>query len=169
MTLFIIVISFVILQRIIELFIAKHNERWLLSRGAVEYGRDHYKYIVILHVAFLLSIIIEYFLHGRYYELNLISYILLAVFIILQFLRVWVLTSLGRYWCTRVYRIPGAPLIYSGIYRYFKHPNYMVVIGEILVLPLIFNLYFTCIIFTILNVVVLTYRVRVENKALSQN
>lgn len=169
MTLFIIVISFVILQRVIELFIAKRNERWLLSRGAVEYGRDHYKFIVMLHIAFILSIILEYFFRGRYYELNLINYSLLGVFIILQFLRVWVLTSLGRYWCTRVYRIPGESLVSEGIYKYLKHPNYMVVIGEIFVLPLVFNLYYTCIIFTILNAVLLFYRVRVENKALSEN
>jgi methyltransferase len=167
MKLFIIVISFVILQRIIELFIAKHNERWLLSRGAVEYGRKHYKFIVMLHIAFILSIILEYFFRGRYYELNLINYSFLVIFILLQFLRVWVLTSLGRYWCTRVYRIPGESLVTGGIYRYLKHPNYIVVIGEILVLPLIFDLYYTAAIFTILNALMLSVRIRVENKVLA--
>ena len=167
MTLFIIVISFVILQRVIELFIAKGNEKWLLSRGAVEYGRDHYKFIVMLHIAFILSMILEYFFRGRYYELNLINYSFLVIFILLQFLRVWVLTSLGRYWCTRVYRIPGEPLVAGGIYRYLKHPNYIVVIGEILVLPLIFDLYYTAVIFTILNALMLSVRIRVENKVLA--
>ena len=158
-----------ILQRFIELAIAKRNEKWLISRGAVEYGKEHYKYIVMLHVGFILSLIAEYFLRGRYIELTVINYIFLGVFVFLQIIRISVLTSLGRYWCTRVYRIPGEPLVSTGIYKYLKHPNYMVVIGEILTLPLIFNLYFTCIIFTILNAVILTNRVRVENKALSQN
>ena len=166
MTLFIIVISFVILQRIIELAIAKRNEKWLISRGAVEYGREHYKYIVMLHVGFILSLIAEYFLRGRYLELNLLNYSFLVIFILLQFLRIWVISSLGRYWCTRVYRIPGESLINKGIYRYFKHPNYIVVVGEILVLPLIFNLYFIAVIFTILNALMLSVRIRVENKAL---
>ena len=166
MTLFIIVISFVILQRIIELAIAKRNEKWLLSRGAVEYGREHYKYIVMLHVGFIISLIIEYFLRERYLELNLLNYSFLVIFILLQFLRLWVLSSLGRYWCTRIYRIPSEPLVNKGVYRYLNHPNYIVVVGEILVLPLIFNLYFTAVIFTILNALMLSVRIRVENKVL---
>lgn len=166
MTLFIVVISFVILQRIIELFLARRNEKWLISRGAVEYGRDHYKYIVMLHIMFILSLITEYLFCGRYSELNLINYSFLVIFVILQFLRIWVLTSLGRYWCTRIYRIHGEPLVRRGIYRYLKHPNYIVVVGEILILPLVFNLYYTLVIFTILNALMLSVRIRVENKAL---
>jgi methyltransferase len=166
--LFWIIISFVILQRLTELIIAKRNAAWLISQGAVEYGKEHYKFIVLLHIGFFISMISEYLLRGGYADLNLINYLFLVIFVILQFLRIWVITSLGKYWNTRIYRIPGHMLVSRGIYKFIKHPNYVVVVGEILILPLIFNLYYTAIIFTILNLVVLSTRVRVENKALSQ-
>ena len=166
MTLFLIIISFVILQRLTELIIAKRNAKWLLSRGAIEYGKEHYKFIVLLHICFFLSIITEFYLHGRHSELNLINYTFLVIFILLQFLRVWIISSLGKYWNTRIFRIPGEKLVVRGPYKFIKHPNYIVVIGEILILPLVFNLYYSAIIFTILNALMLFVRIRTENKAL---
>lgn len=164
--LFWIIISFVILQRLTELIIAKRNAKWLISQGAIEYGKEHYKFIVMLHIGFFLSMITEYSLGDGDSDLNLINYLFLVIFVILQFLRVWVITSLGKYWNTRIYRIPGHKLVDKGIYKFVKHPNYVVVIGEILILPLIFDLYYTAVIFTILNALMLSVRIRVENKAL---
>ena len=107
----------------------------LLARGAFEIGAAHYPLIVFLHTAWLASIL--WFLphpttdhrNGR----------LLAVFIVLQGLRVWVLATLGPYWTTRIIALPGAPLVTGGPYRFVRHPNYLVVAGEILVLPLVFG------------------------------
>ncbi|HLT24384.1 MAG TPA: isoprenylcysteine carboxylmethyltransferase family protein [Ignavibacteria bacterium] len=164
--LFWIIISFVILQRFTELIIAKRNAKWLISQGAIEYGKEHYKFIVLLHVFFFISMITEYWLGGRYSDLNFINYSFLVIFVLMQFFRVWVISSLGKYWNTRIFRIPGRQLVAKGPYKIFKHPNYIVVIGEILVLPLVFNLFYTAIIFTILNALMLTVRIRTENKAL---
>src|SRR5690606_35717541 len=164
--LFWIIISFVILQRFTELIIAKRNAKWLISQGAIEYGKEHYKFIVLLHVFFFISMITEYWLGGRYADLNFINYSFLVIFALMQFFRVWVISSLGKYWNTRIFRIPGRQLVAKGPYKIFKHPNYIVVIGEILVLPLVFNLFYTAIIFTILNALMLTVRIRTENKAL---
>ncbi len=160
-----IIIFFVIFQRLTELIIAKRNAKWLLSRGAVEYGKEHYKFIVALHVCFFLSMIIEHHFRGDG-DLNLINYSFLLIFILLQFLRVWIISSLGPYWNTRIYRIPGEKLVNRGPYKFIKHPNYIVVAGEILFLPLIFNLYYTAIIFTVLNAFILYIRIKTENKAL---
>lgn len=167
MPLFWYLIIFLILQRLVELFISKRNEKWLLSQGAIEYGKDHYKLIVLLHVGFFLSMIFEYMLTLSNFEMDLISYVFLVFFIFLQICRIVVLLTLGKYWNTRILRIPNLQLVQKGIYKYIHHPNYVIVIGEIFVIPMIFDLYWTAIIFTIMNLLVLKIRIREENKALN--
>jgi methyltransferase len=163
---FYFLISAVIVQRLIELKISKRNGEWLLSRGAIEYGKEHYKFIVLLHTAFFISMIAEYNLRGGYTEFNIISYLFLIFFLILQLMRVWVLKTLGKYWNTRIFRIPDSDLIKTGPYKYLRHPNYAIVACEIFILPMIFNLYYTAIIFSILNAVILSVRIKAEDKAL---
>lgn len=163
---FYFIISLVVIQRIVELFISKRNEKWLLRNGAVEYGEGHYKFIVLLHILFFVSMIVEYNFRERYRELIIINYLFLVFFIFLQLMRVWVLISLGKYWNTKIYRIPGRNLIVKGPYRYFKHPNYIIVICEIFTLPMIFNLYYTAVIFSVLNALILSVRIKEENRVL---
>lgn len=160
-------IIFLIIQRLVELFISKRNEKWLLSQGAVEYGKEHYKLIVLLHIAFLLSLMFEYMLTGSNFEMDLINYVFLVIFIFLQICRIVVLLTLGKYWNTRILRIPNLQLVQKGIYKYIHHPNYVIVIGEIFVIPMIFDLYWTAVIFTVLNLLVLKIRIKEENKALN--
>ena len=159
---FIIFISFVILLRKGELFLSKKNEKWLLQNGAVEYGQKHYIVIVILHILFFFSLIIEYSTQlTSYFSL----YFLLFYFVLLAF-KVWIIVSLGKFWNTKIYRILNVSLIKKGPYKYFKHPNYLVVVLEIAVIPLIFHLYYTAIIFSLLNAIVLTIRIKEEDLAL---
>ncbi len=165
-TLFYFIFAVVVIQRLVELIISKQNEKWLLAHRAVEYGASHYKYIVIMHTCFFLSLITEFNLSDRGKELNILNYSFLVFFILLQFGRIWVLASLGKFWNTKIFRIKGVELVKKGPYKFFKHPNYIIVILEILILPLIFNLYYTAIIFTVLNALMLSVRIKEENKAL---
>jgi methyltransferase len=159
---FYLFISFIILLRIGELLLAKSNEKWLLQNGAVEYGKKHYPFIVALHVSFLLSLIIEYYLkHPVTYNL----FLLIFYFLLLAF-KAWVILSLGKFWNTKIYHISNYPLIKKGPYKFLKHPNYLVVILEIAIIPLIFQLYFTAVIFTLLNAIMLSVRIKEENRAL---
>lgn len=160
--LFSLFIIFLILLRIAELLLARSNEKWILQRGAVEYGQKHYLLIVMLHVFFFVSLIAEYLIaEPASYSLSL----LLLLFIILA-LKVWTILSLGKFWNTKIYHIPDYPLIKKGPYRYLKHPNYILVIAEIAVIPLIFHLYYTAVLFTVLNAFMLTVRIKEENRAL---
>ncbi len=160
---FILFISFVILLRIGELLLSKRNERWLLQHGAVEYGNKHYPFIVTLHVLFIISLIFEYSIQqtASYSLFFIVLYFVLIAF------KVRVILSLGKFWNTKIYHIPNVPLLKKGPYKYSKHPNYLIVIAEIAVIPLAFHLYYTAIIFTLLNSIILFVRIREENKALS--
>jgi len=157
---FILFISFLILQRLSELYIASRNEKWLLSQGAVQYGQNHYPFIVAMHTLFIVSIIVEYI-----YRPNApFDMLFLVLFLIVLAFKFWALSSLGKYWNTKIYRVPGVYPVKKGPYKIFKHPNYMEVCLEIAIIPLVFHLYYTAIIFTVLNAIMLSVRITVENK-----
>lgn len=160
---FTIFIAFLITQRLSELYVASRNQKWLLQHGALEYGREHYPYMITLHTAFIISLITEYILQQHI----TINYYLIALFVLLTCLKALVIANLGPYWNTRIYRVPGTPPVATGIYKYIKHPNYIIVIVEIVVIPLAFGLYYTLIIFSLLNAAMLYVRIKKENEALA--
>jgi methyltransferase len=159
MTLSIIVLGLVTLQRLGELVLANRNTRALRRRGALEVGADHYPLIVALHAFWLAG------LWALAWD-RPINFVWLTVFIGLQLLRVWVIASLGSRWTTRIIMLPGESLVRRGPYRFVSHPNYMVVAGEIAVLPLTFGLGVYALIFSLLNAAVLYLRIRAESRAL---
>ena len=159
---FTLLILFVIFLRIGELILSRSNEKWLLQNGAVEYGNKHYPFIVTLHVLFIISLIIEY---ATRQTISFNVFILFFYFILLTF-KTWVIISLGKFWNTKIYHIPNTPLIKKGPYKYFKHPNYLIVIAEITVIPMIFQLYYTAITFSLFNAIILFVRIKEENKVL---
>ena len=164
--LFIIFYIFLVFQRQIELFVAKRNEQIVRKEGAVEYDREGYKYIVLLHAGFFISFLAEKMLLDR--QLNNYSVILFGIFIFTQLLRYWAIASLGKYWNTRILVVSGIKLVTMGPYKYMKHPNYLAVIIEIAVIPLIFSCYITAIVFSLLNLVTLRRRISIEENALKQ-
>ena len=127
------IIALVILQRSVELMLASRNTQKLKARGAVEIGAGHYRFIVLLHMAWLMAVLwlipTPVVIHWGW----------ILVFLLLQAARVWVIMSLGPYWTTRIISLPQEPLVKRGPYRFVRHPNYLVVAGEILVLPLAFG------------------------------
>ena len=161
---FFVFISYVILLRIGELLLSKRNEKWLLQNGAVEYGKKHYPFIVALHILFIISLIIEYLTQQT---VSFSLFFIILYFLILVF-KAWVILSLGKFWNTKIYHISNLPLVKKGPYRYIKHPNYMIVIAEIAIIPLAFHLYFTAITFSILNAMMLFVRIKEEDKILKE-
>ena len=68
-------------------------------------------------------------------------------YLVLEAARGWVIAALGSRWTTRIIVVPGETLVDEGPYRYFRHPNYMVVAGEIFILPMAFGLWWYAVIF----------------------
>ncbi|HKW55530.1 MAG TPA: isoprenylcysteine carboxylmethyltransferase family protein, partial [Stellaceae bacterium] len=140
-----VIVTLVAVERIAELVRARRNTRALLARGGIEAGAGHYPLLVLLHGAWLAALL--YFVPAG----NAPSWGWLGAFVMLQALRVWVLASLGPYWTTRIITLPGAPLVRSGPYRFLRHPNYVVVVAEIAVLPLVFGAWCIALVFSTLN------------------
>lgn len=162
---FYLILVFVIIQRLVELFIAKRNEKRMRAKGAYEVGASHYPFMILLHAGFFFSLLVEVL-----YFKSMVDpfYSLLVVFVVLQLFRVWCLVSLGMYWNTKIIILPGADVVVRGPYSFIRHPNYLVVCLELLVLPLLFQAYVTAIVFTILNFIMLAVRIPVEEKALKE-
>ncbi len=147
-------------ERLGELWLARRNTSVLIAAGAVEHAPGHYPLIVLLHTAWLVGL-------WALAWSSPINTLWLVVFLLLQVLRVWVLATLGPRWTTRIIVQPGAPLVARGPYKWLSHPNYVVVIGEIAVLPLALGLPWYALAFSLANAAVLTIRIRAENAALA--
>jgi methyltransferase len=148
--------------RLAELVLARRNTRILIANGAHEVSPGHYPFIVALHASWLLSLWTSGWIQS-------VHALWLAVFLALQLLRIWVLMTLGARWTTRIIVLPGETLVSKGPYRFVSHPNYLVVCGELAVLPLCLGLPWLALIFSVPNALILTVRVRAENTALNPN
>jgi methyltransferase len=160
MSILYVVLALVVLQRAVELWYAARNTRKLLARGGVEIAAYQYPFFVLLHGAWLVSMAV--FIPPATPP----NWSLLVLYVLVQPLRIWSIASLGPYWTTRIITVPGAPIVRHGAYRFFRHPNYIVVCAEIAVLPLAFGAVEIAIGFSILNAALLSWRIRIEERAL---
>ncbi len=157
----IIILSLVTLQRAAELYIAHRNTKRLLANGGFEVGSNHYPLMVALHTLWL---------GGLWYlvlfQNPVVSMPWIFAYLVLEAGRGWIIAALGSRWTTRLIVVPGETLVDEGPYKFFRHPNYMVVAGEIFILPMAFGLWWYAILFTALNAAMLYWRIRSEDEAL---
>lgn len=167
MTWYVLLIALVGLERLAELVVAQRNLAWSRARGGVEFGASHYPVMVVLHTGLLVGCLVEVMALHRPF-IPALGWPMLAIVVAAQGLRWWCITTLGRQWNTRVVVIPGAERITGGPYRLFSHPNYVAVVAEGIALPLVHSAWITALTFTVLNAVLLTRRIGVENSALAR-
>lgn len=160
MSVFHAVLAFVVVQRLAELAWSARNTVRLLARGAQEAGAKHYPLFVLLHASWLIALALTVPADTPPH------WPLLGLFGLLQLLRLWVVTTLGPYWTTRVITLETAPLVRHGPFRWLRHPNYAVVVGEIAVLPLAFGAWQIALAWSLLNALLLRHRIRIEEAAL---
>ncbi|WP_027459423.1 isoprenylcysteine carboxyl methyltransferase family protein [Deinococcus murrayi] len=154
--------GFLVVQRLLELRLARANERWARERGAVEHGREHYPLFFLLHPAWMLGLLWE----GRRARSG-VNPAALGLFVLAQPLRSWVIRTLGRYWNTRILIVPGGERVTGGPFRYVRHPNYAVVALEIAAGPLAVGAWRTALAGTLLNAaLLLLVRLPAEERAL---
>jgi methyltransferase len=148
-------------QRGLEELHSQRNTRRLLQQGAHEAGREFYPVVAATHLGWIagLGLLVP--------PTAPISTLPLIAFLVLQPVRYWIIGTLGRYWTHRIITLPDAPIVRSGPYRFVRHPNYAVTLAETLLLPLAFGQLALGIIFVAMWAVVLNYKVRLEDEALS--
>ena len=164
-TVYTVIVLLVAVERLAELVVSKRNTAWSFAQGGKEYGFSHYPVMVVLHTGLLAACLIE--AHHRAEPPGALAWSMVGVVVLTQGLRWWCISTLGRQWNTRVIVVPGLMPVAGGPYRWISHPNYVAVVVEGIALPLAHAGWVTAAAFTVLNAVLLTVRIRVENAALA--
>ena len=154
-------LGLVLLERVVELVWARRNTVRLRQLGGIETDSEGYPYFVLLHAGWLASL--SLFVPAATPPI----WPLLGLFGLLQLGRLWVISTLGGYWTTRIITVPGAPLVRTGPFRWLRHPNYLLVIAEIALLPLAFGAVAIAAAFSILNLMLILRRIRIEENVLA--
>jgi len=158
------IIIYLILERLIELAVSHRNRARLLARGGREYYQESFRALAMLHVLFLISLVLES--HPWVITLNWWNQLALGCFVLLQVGRYWCIWALGDNWNTRIIVVPGTTPVNRGPYRYLRHPNYLIVSLEFLVIPMLLHAPLTLAIFFIANVLLVRQRIRLEEEVL---
>ena len=154
-----LLISYLIICRIVELLISRRNTTRLIKEGAKEFFPFHYKFLVLFHITFII-----YFMIKSFDNIDL-DYRYIFLFIFIQLVRFKIIFDLGKYWTTRIIVVEKKKLIKTGIYRFFRHPNYIVVFFEIILICIIFNDYEALLYFSLINTILIFIRIYYEERA----
>jgi methyltransferase len=165
LTAFTVLVLLVGVERVAEMIVSKRNAAWSFARGGRETGAGHFPVMVVLHTGLLAGMLVEAWVRRPDVPAWL-AWAMLVVVLAAQALRWWCIATLGPRWNTRVIVVPDLPLVTSGPYRRLSHPNYVAVVAEGIALPLVHAAWITAVVFTILNAVLLSVRLSVENRAL---
>ncbi|MEM7184657.1 MAG: isoprenylcysteine carboxylmethyltransferase family protein [Spirochaetota bacterium] len=162
------IIACTILLRLIELVIAKKNAG--KRKTALEVSEKYYFLFFILHPFFLISVPVEMIVFQRPFYPSIASISLFLLFFALIG-RFSVLTSLRENWNTKVIYDPqdASSICTKGLYKYIRHPNYLIVIIELLAISLFHTCLFSLFFYSICNAGLLFFRIRAEEEKLLQN
>lgn len=160
------IFAVLVFQRLIELELCRRNRRVLIARGGKEFYPETYPLMVALHTFFFLSLAWESY--PWRVPLDLRTIVCFAGLVIVTALRYWSIATLGRWWSTRIVVVPGSRVVRDGPYRYFRHPNYLVIILEFLLFPFLLRAPYTLVAFSLANLPVLHRRIRLEEKVLRE-
>jgi len=162
-----VLIAVIAIQRMWELRVSRRHLRALKARGAIEVGAAHYPWMVALHTAFLLACVAEVWLLDRPWR-PAVALVAISVLGLALALRWWTLWTLGNRWTTRVVVVPDEDLVTTGPYRWLRHPNYLAVVLEIAAIPMVHFAWLTATVFSFANLILLSMRIRIEERALDE-
>lgn len=165
---YVVLVLAVAVQRMLEVRVSRMNEAELRARGGTEHAPEQMKVMIAVHTAWLACALLEVLLLDRPFRIGL-GFTALVVFTIGQVLRIMAITALKSRWTVKVITVPNEPPVHGAIFRYVRHPNYLGVILEVAALPLVHGAWCTAVVFSLANGLLLTWRIRAEEKALSES
>lgn len=123
-------LALVALLMVGETLISWRHTRRLRQLGAVEPPGDIYPLLVVAYPAAFVAMAVEGAAAGVAGAAGRAAGAVL--FGLAKALKYWAMAALGERWTFRVLVLPGRPLVAHGPYRWFSHPNYLAVGGELL-------------------------------------
>lgn len=164
---FYLIVLLLIVQRLHEMKLGKKNLERLSEDLIYPLNVVERNQMLILHSLWFLSLFTEYYFRGELIG-NVPMITAIIILIIFQILRFYIMKSLGVYWTPYPVAFKNQKILTSGMYRFIRHPNYLIVIGEFIIVPLIGKCLWTAVIFSTLNILFLRNRIKIEENALQQ-
>lgn len=153
-------------QRLQELERSRRNEAKLRQEGAQEHVPEQFAWMRLMHVAWFVCIPLEVYALDRPFQAAQAA-VALVMLLVGQGLRLLAIRTLGWRWSVRVFTLPRTPRVQTGIYRYLSHPNYLGVALELAAVPLLHGAWLTALVFSLLNAVLMVFRIRAEERYLA--
>ncbi len=165
---YVILLALIATERMVEVRRSNRNVAWAMERHGIETGQRHFRVMTAIHALFLPACALEVWLFDRPW-VPALGISMLAVALLAQGLRWWAVATLGPRWNVRTVVVPGEPVVTRGPYRFVRHPNYVAVSLEFMVIPLIHTAWLTAILFSLFNLPLLATRIRCEERALAEH
>lgn len=155
-----------IFERLLELTVNQINKSFMVNRyfATVKFPLEALQ-MRLFHIMWFMGLIIETYFEGRVLTGSLF-YLSIAILIWAQALRWYAIYTLGSFWSVDIYQVKEHPVIQNGPYKYLKHPNYLAVLTEFIVLPFLLGCPRTLVIGTVVNLFILKRRIYLEERAL---
>lgn len=155
------------LLRVIELVVSKNN--WRHHQDYAQQLKEPiFVWMVALHAGMFVLIPLELFWRQPAFG-SWVCWLGVGMTVLALGLRFWTLKTIGRSWNVRVIYARDYPIVTKGPYRFIRHPNYLVVMMELAFVPLIYELYWSALILSVGNALILRQRIATEEKVLLQN
>jgi methyltransferase len=165
---YLVLLTALVMERGFELWLSARNARRTLDSGWREVGHVQYRIIIVFHTLFIAVCVAETILYATPVS-PVLSLLALVGVVFAQVLRFWSIATLGSSWNARIIVSPQMTIETAGPYRYVRHPNYCAVVLEIACIPLIRGLVMTATLFSIANLILLAFRIPLEERALGES
>ena len=168
MTVFLALVAFVATTRLLELRISRRHRRAMLDSGARAIPEPAFAGMVALHVGVLGGAVVETLVFRRAVPVWFAAAAAAGV-VSAGMLRVSAIRNLGEHWNVRVIDSTALGVVTSGPYRFVRHPNYLAVFLELLLLPLVQGAWLTATLGSALHLLVLRRRILLEEAVLFES
>ena len=152
----------VVVQRLWEVAISRKRLREDIRDGSAQLIREPvFPVMVAVHAGWLAGCWAEVI----YTEPPFVAWLVIPMLVVWGAslaLRVWMMSALGTLWNVRLISRDQQEIVTNGPYRYIRHPNYLAVMMEVGAIPLMLGAYWTALIASVANGLVLWARIRKE-------
>ncbi|MGY4677362.1 isoprenylcysteine carboxyl methyltransferase family protein [Pasteurella sp. P03HT] len=161
-----LIFAFILAIRFYSLSISIRNEKALIKKGAIQYGKRNSTILSIAHVLFYLTAIFE--ANHNHITFDTTSQIGLAILVFAIAMLFYVIYELQEIWTVKIYILPEHKINRSFLFKYVRHPNYFLnIIPELIGLCLFCQAKYTALIGLPIYFVILAIRIKQEESAMT--
>lgn len=155
------------LFRLVSLSYSIKNEKRILKKGAVQYGKLNSLLLTLAHILYYFSALYE--AHANDVTFNTISMWGVVCMTFAYIMLFYVIYKLKDIWTVKLYIVPNQRIERSFLFKTVRHPNYILnIIPELIGVALLCNSWLTLCFGLPVYLVLLGVRIRQEEEAMRE-